>query len=81
MGLREQCEQYKTQYYETERALAELQSDFEKDKALWEGKFEFLERQKEQAKKDNADALAQFNKTVEQLQKAQNESKSKNEQN
>jgi hypothetical protein len=53
-----------------ERQYADLQSEFEKEKALWEGKFEFLERQKEQAKKDNEDALRQFQQTVEQLQKS-----------
>lgn len=43
-----------------ERQHADLQSELEKEKALWEGKFEFLEKQKEQAKKDNEDALRQF---------------------
>ena len=58
-----------------ERQHADLQSELEKEKALWEGKFEFLEKQKEQAKKDNDEALRQFKETVEQLQKSQNESK------
>ena len=64
-----------------ERQHADLQSELEKEKALWEGKFEFLEKQKEQAKKDNDEALRQFKETVEQLQKSQNESKQKNESN
>ena len=50
-----------------ERQHADLQSELEKEKALWEGKFEFLEKQKEQAKKDNEDALKQFQSTVDQL--------------
>ena len=40
-----------------ERQQADLQKKLEKEEALWEGKFEFLEKQKEQAKKDNEDAL------------------------
>ena len=64
-----------------ERQHADLQSEFEKEKALWDGKFEFLDKQKDQAKKDNEEALRQFQQTVEQLQKSQNESKSKHEHN
>jgi len=37
-----------------------LQTEFEKEKALWLGKFEFLEKQKEQYKKDNEDAHQLF---------------------
>jgi hypothetical protein len=65
--VREQVEHWKGQYYEIERQHADLQSELEKEKALWEGKFEFLERQKDQAKKDNEDALKQFQQTVDQL--------------
>lgn len=53
-----------------ERQHADLNSEFEKEKALWEGKFEFLEKQKDQAKKDNEEALRQFQQTVDQLQKS-----------
>ena len=54
-----------------ERQHADLQSELEKEKALWEGKFEFLEKQKDQAKKDNEEHLKNFQTTVEQLQKSQ----------
>lgn len=81
LGIREQVEHWKSQYYEMERQHADLTSELEKEKALWEGKFEFLEKQKEQAKKDNEDALRQFQQTVDQLQRSQNESKSKHEHN
>ena len=37
----------------------------EKDKALWAGKFDFLEKQKEQYKKDNEDQQALFQQTVD----------------
>jgi len=64
-----------------ERQHADLQMEFEKEKALWEGKFDFLEKQKEQAKKDNEDALKQFQQTVDQLHKSQNDQKQKHEHN
>jgi hypothetical protein len=60
VGIREQLEQWKSQYYESERHVADLSSELEKEKALWEGKHDFLEKQKEQLKKDNEEALKQF---------------------
>lgn len=44
IGIREQVENWKGQYYDMERQHADLQSELEKEKALWEGKFEFLEK-------------------------------------
>lgn len=64
-----------------ERQHADLQSELEKEKALWEGKFEFLEKQKDQAKRDNEEALKQFQATVDQLQRSQSENKQKHEHN
>ena len=81
LGIREQVEHWKSQYYDMERQHADIQSELEKEKALWEGKFDFLEKQKDQAKKDNEDALKQFQQTVDQLQKSQNENKQKVEHN
>jgi hypothetical protein len=37
----------KLQLQELERENSDLQSAYERDKALWEGKFVFLEQQKE----------------------------------
>ena len=47
LGIREQVEHWKSQYYEIERVHADLQSEFDKEKALWEDKFEFHKKQKE----------------------------------
>jgi len=44
IGIREQVENWKGQYYDMERQHADLQSELEKEKALWEGKFDFLEK-------------------------------------
>ena len=46
---------------------------------MWDGKFKFLEQQRDTAKKDFEDAQRKFQQTVEQLQKAQSESKNKSE--
>lgn len=67
LGHRDQIEHWKNQYYEVERQHADLNSEFEKEKALWQNKVDFLEKQKEQAKKDNEDALRSFQQTVDQL--------------
>lgn len=55
-------------------------NNYDKDRSLWEGKFEFLERQTEQSKQDLEDAQQKFQATVDQLQKVQNDSKSKTDQ-
>jgi outer membrane protein TolC len=54
-----------------------MNNSYDRDKALWDGKFKFLEQQRDTAKKDFEDAQRKFQATVEQLQKTQNESKSK----
>ena len=40
-------------------------NNYDKDRSLWEGKFEFLERQKEQSKQDLEDAQMKFQQTVD----------------
>ena len=54
-----------------------MQSSYERDKALWDGKFQFLEQQKEQAKSDLQEATRKFEMTLEQLQKRGNAEKDK----
>lgn len=48
----EQMMELKSQQQELERQVSDLQSMYDKDKALWEGKCQFLENQKENYKKD-----------------------------
>ncbi len=64
-GIREEMEEWKIKFYEADRNYSDLQTEFEKEKALWLGKFEFLEKQKEQYKKDNEDAHQLFQQTVD----------------
>jgi paraquat-inducible protein B len=61
--------QLKTTMQELERQLSDLQSTYDKDKALWEGKCQFLENQKENYKRDLIESQRKFEITLEQLQK------------
>lgn len=77
--IQEELEKWRREYNELERQYADLNNGYDRDKALWDGKFKFLEQQKDTAKKDFEDAQKKFQSTVEQLQKSQQESKSKTE--
>jgi hypothetical protein len=57
--------QYKSDLQEMERQLSDLQSTYDKDKALWEGKCQFLENQKENYKKDLTESQRKFEITLE----------------
>jgi hypothetical protein len=65
LGIREEMEEWKIKFYEADRNYSDLQTEFEKEKALWLGKFEFLEKKKEQYKKDNEDAHQLFQQSVD----------------
>ena len=57
--------QLKTTMQDLERQLSDLQSTYDKDKALWEGKCQFLENQKENYKKDLIESQRKFEITLE----------------
>ena len=57
----------KAQLQETERELQDLQSNYDRDKALWEGKVMFLETQKDNYKRDLVESQRKFELTLEQL--------------
>lgn len=59
----------KAQVQDLERELSDLQSTYDRDKALWEGKCQFLESQKETYKRDLNEQQRKFELTLEQLQK------------
>ena len=71
----------KAQLQETERELQDLQSNYDRDKALWEGKVMFLETQKDNYKRDLLESQRKFEVTLEQLQKRGNHHKEKSESN
>lgn len=63
-------EKYRALCMQLELDKAEILAIYDKDRALWEGKFRFLEQQKEQSKLDLTDALKKFEITLQHLQKA-----------
>ena len=74
-----EIEKYKGQYFQLEQENSEVVSNYERDKALWKGKFHFLEQQKEQAKNDLLDAQKKFELTLQHLQKHRNADKEESE--
>lgn len=78
-GLISEAEKYKTQYLQLDQDHSEVVSNYERDKALWKGKFHFLEQQREQAKTDLVDAQRKFELTLQHLQKHRNADKEENE--
>jgi len=64
-----EVDRLKAKLQESEHEIAELQSNYERDRALWEGKFSFLEQQRDQAKNDLVDTQKKFEITLQQLQK------------
>ena len=71
----------KQQVQDLERELSDLQSHYDRDKALWEGKCQFLESQKETYKRDLNESQKKFEITLEQLQKRGSLDKDKMESN
>lgn len=79
--LQNDLEKYKALCLQFESEKNEILALYEKDRALWEAKFNFLEQQREQAKADLAEAMKKFESTLENLQKARNNEKTQNESN
>mmetsp|Transcript_959 Transcript_959/g.870 ORF Transcript_959/g.870 Transcript_959/m.870 type:complete len:122 (+) Transcript_959:2424-2789(+) len=76
-----ELEKYKAQFLQLEQDHCDVVSNYERDKALWKGKFHFLEQQKEQAKNDLVDAQRKFELTLNHLQKHRNADKEDHENN
>ncbi len=70
----------RSQMQEQEKQLLDVQAAYERDRALWDNKFSFLEQQRDQAKQDLSEAQKKFTQTLDQLQKRGNAEKDKNEQ-
>lgn len=75
--LEDENERNKNQILEIERELLDTQFKYERDKALWLEKFEFLQNQKKQSKDDLKEAQRKFELTIEQLQKKESNDKGK----
>ena len=72
-------EKYRALCLQFESEKNEITALYEKDRVLWEARFNFLEQQKEQAKNDLNEAMKKFEATLENLQKARNNEKNQNE--
>ena len=79
--LQNDLEKYKALCLQFESEKNEILALYEKDRALWEAKFNFLEQQREQAKADLAEAMKKFESTLDNLQRARNNEKTQNESN
>lgn len=73
-------EKWRVQNLQLEQEKNDILTNYDRDRALWEGKFQFLEQQKEQAKQDLVDALRKFELTLQHLQKARSGEKEEHEQ-
>ena len=69
----------KTRLLDAERDFSEIKSNYDRDQALWLDKCEFLEQQKQQAKRDLQDAHKKFEMTVEQLRRKDSSDRGKSE--
>jgi DNA repair exonuclease SbcCD ATPase subunit len=77
----QELQKTKAALQELEKDSNEIASNYDKDKALWDGKIKFLEQQRDQAKADQAETQRKLMDTLEQLQKRVNNEKDKQEMN
>lgn len=54
--------------YELEKQVNDLQSRYDKESALWDGKFKFLTEQKDQISKLMTENQIKFEESIKQLQ-------------
>lgn len=67
-ALKQEIQEKTTTIHDLDRQVSEIQSWYDKDNALWEGKFKFLTEQKEQLSKLMAENQAKFEESIKQLQ-------------
>lgn len=80
-GVIQENEKYRKRQLELEKEIGELQANYERDRELWNGKFKFLEQQRDQSRSDLAEGQKKFESTLEQLQKRGSMDKDKQETN
>ena len=62
-------ERLKTLASDLEKQLSELSSSYERDRTLWENKFNFLASQRDQARSDLSDSQKKFEQALEEMKK------------
>jgi len=75
--IQEELEKQKRENAELDRKNQDLANTYDREQALWEGKFKFLEQQRDTAKKDYEDAMKNFQATIDRQSKNANEIKVK----
>ena len=75
--IQEELEKQKRENAELDRRNQDLANTYDRELALWDGKFKFLEQQRDTAKKDYDDAMRNFQATIDRQVKNANETKSK----
>lgn len=68
--LQQEYEKYKENCTVLEGEKNEISTNYEKDKMLWEGKFSFLEQQRDQTKQELNEQVRKFETTLTHLKKA-----------
>lgn len=58
--IQAEVEKWKKEFAEMERQHTDVSNNYDRDKALWENKFKFLEQQREQLKRDSDDNSKKF---------------------
>ena len=58
--IQEELEKQKRENAELDRRNQDLANTYDRELALWDGKFKFLEQQRDTAKKDYDDAMRNF---------------------
>ena len=69
MGVHLENERLRTLNQESEKELSEKSASYDRERMLWENKFNFLMQQREQAKNDLSEAQKKFEAHLEQVQK------------
>jgi len=70
--INEELQKLRIEHQDIEHKYNELMINYEKEQVLWKGKFQFLELQKEEAKKDLTDTQRKLELTLQQIQKKRN---------
>ena len=65
--LQKEIEKLRVKSYEQELEIVELQANYDKDMALWQGKVDFLEQQRENLKTELNESTKNFNMMFNKL--------------
>ena len=74
-NLKEQIKIIKNEKYTLEMEYAEIEASYEKDKALWDDKFEFQNNQKDELMKENEHIQNNFDLMLRKIQKMRSNEK------